>query len=106
MASHGLLDMLTSRGRGIAIFAHFANERYFFEVRPIVVSAIGVADFQTGRWMDVITSELRWIWIPFLGLGLAGIAVRRKLTRRTTNPVSRTPAEYRRARPDAVNVGV
>lgn len=104
MASHGLLDMMTSGGRGIAIFAPFTNERYFFEVRPIVVSAIGVADFQTGRWMDVMASELRWIWFPFLGLGLAGIAVQRKLTRRVTTPAPPTPAEYRTARPDAVNV--
>lgn len=75
MASHGPLDMLTSGGRGIAVFAPFSNERYFFDVRPIAVSAIGVGDFLSGRWTLVLTSEMRWVWLPSLGVAILGTAV-------------------------------
>lgn len=74
MASHGLLDMLTSGGLGIALFAPFTNERYFFDIRPIRVSAIGVSDFLNGRWRIVMGSELRWIWLPSFALAAAGFA--------------------------------
>lgn len=87
LASHGLLDMLTSGGLGIALFAPFSNERYFFDLRPIRVSAIGVGDFLSGRWREVIGSELRWIWLPALGLGAAGLAVHRLRTRLRRSPV-------------------
>jgi inner membrane protein len=73
MAAHGLMDMMTSGGLGIAVFAPFSNERYFFEFRPIAVSAIGVGDFASGRWTYVLESELRWIWLPSLALAAVGI---------------------------------
>lgn len=73
MVSHGLLDMLTSGGLGIALLAPFSNERYFFEIRPIKVSSFGVTDFTNGRWTTVIGSELRWIWLPALGFAVAGL---------------------------------
>lgn len=77
MASHGLLDMLTNGGLGIALFAPFSNERYFFDIRPIRVSAIGISDFLNGRWHSVMRSELQWIWLPSIGLlAAAGIAGR------------------------------
>ena len=63
-ASHGLLDMLTSGGRGVAIFSPFDNERYFFPWRPIKVSPIGVLKFFSGRGIAVLKSELVWIGIP------------------------------------------
>lgn len=81
MASHGLLDMLTSGGLGIALFAPFTNERYFFDIRPIRVSAIGVSDFLNGRWRTVMGSELQWIWLPSLGLAAAGLAANRLVGR-------------------------
>lgn len=81
MASHGLLDMLTSGGLGIALFAPFTNERYFFDIRPIRVSAIGVSDFLSGRWRSVMGSELQWVWMPALSLGVAGLAASRLLKR-------------------------
>jgi len=33
--SHPLLDMLTNGGLGVALFAPFSNERFFFPWRPI-----------------------------------------------------------------------
>jgi len=79
--SHGLTDMLTGGGLGIALFAPFTNERYFFDIRPITVSSFGIRDFTNGRWTAVLGSELRWIWLPALGLGLAGLMASRLLAR-------------------------
>jgi inner membrane protein len=74
MVSHGLTDMLTGGGLGIALLAPFSSERYFFDIRPIRVSSFGLADFASGRWTTVMGSELRWIWLPSLGLAVAGLA--------------------------------
>jgi inner membrane protein len=62
-ASHALLDAFTNGGLGVALFAPFSNERYFFPWRPIEVSPIGPGFFST-RGMRVLVSELRWIWVP------------------------------------------
>ncbi len=72
LASHGPLDALTSGGLGIAFFSPFSDERYFFDVRPLRVSAIGLSDFLASRWTAVLASELKWIGLPALALGAAG----------------------------------
>ena len=43
--SHGLLDAMTDGGLGIAFFSPFDTTRYFFSVRPIAVSPIGIHEF-------------------------------------------------------------
>jgi inner membrane protein len=58
-----LLDALTNGGLGVALFAPFSNERFFFPWRPIEVSPIG-AGFFSARGMRVLLSEARWIWLP------------------------------------------
>ena len=45
MASHGLIDALTNGGLGIAFFAPFSNERFFFSYRPIEVSTLNIRHF-------------------------------------------------------------
>lgn len=62
--SHPLLDMLTNGGLGVALFAPFSGERYFFPWRPVEVSPIGVASFLSEWGARVILSELRWVWLP------------------------------------------
>ena len=70
-ASHGLLDALTNGGRGIALLAPFSDARWFFPWRPIEVSPIGAAFFS--QWgLDVLRSELIWIWLPCALLTAAG----------------------------------
>lgn len=70
--SHPVLDALTNGGLGVALFAPFSNERYFFpHFTPIEVSPIGVAAFFSPTGLKVILSELRWVWLPaavFFGL--------------------------------------
>ncbi len=73
LASHGVLDALTSGGKGVAFLAPFSNERFFFDSRPVLVSPIAVDRFlANGRGLDVLLSELRWIWLPALSLAVAG----------------------------------
>lgn len=72
-ASHGLLDALTDGGLGIAFFAPFNNERFFFPVQPIEVSPIGVQRFFSQRGMAVLRSEVVWVWLP--SMALAGAAL-------------------------------
>jgi len=76
-ASHGVLDALTTGGRGVAFFSPFSNARFFLPWRVIAVSPIGVAPFLFERGVRVLRSELAWIWAPAAAVGLAGIAVRR-----------------------------
>lgn len=66
VASHGVLDAFTDGGLGIALLAPFDNTRYFFPVRPIAVSPIGLGAFFTARSLPVIQCELLWVWLPCL----------------------------------------
>jgi inner membrane protein len=77
LASHGLLDALTDGGLGIAFLSPFSNERFFFDFRPVRVSAISVQRFFAGDWPGLLAMEFRWIWLPALALGAAGIAAGR-----------------------------
>jgi inner membrane protein len=63
-ASHGLLDALTDGGLGVAFFAPYSGERFFFPFRPVRVSPIDAGAF-FGEWgLRVIESELLWVWLP------------------------------------------
>lgn len=75
-ASHGLLDAMTDGGLGVAFFSPFSNARYFLPWRPIAVSPIGVAAFFSERGLDVLRSELKWIWLPSGIFALLALAVR------------------------------
>jgi inner membrane protein len=71
MASHGLLDSLTSGGLGAALLWPFSDARIFAPVQPIRVSPIG-AGFFSLRGVHVMLSELRWIWLPLTVLAALG----------------------------------
>ncbi|WP_374356730.1 metal-dependent hydrolase [Chitinimonas sp.] len=66
MASHGLLDSLTSGGLGPALLWPFSSERIFAPLQPIAVSPIGVAPMFSARGWAVLQSELQWVWAPAL----------------------------------------
>ena len=63
-ASHGLLDALTDGGLGVAFFSPFSNRRYFFAFTPIRVAPIGITRFFSSRGLEVLRSELLWVWLP------------------------------------------
>ena len=62
--SHAILDAMTNGGLGVAFFAPFQNERYFFPWRPIQVSPISVARFFSEWGLRVVKTELQWVWLP------------------------------------------
>ncbi|CAN5659076.1 metal-dependent hydrolase [soil metagenome] len=63
--SHGLLDACTNGGLGVAFFAPYTNERYFFSHHPIQVSPMGLSFFSL-RGVNVLVSEFCWIVLPCL----------------------------------------
>ncbi len=77
-ASHGLLDALTDGGLGVAFFSPFINTRYFLPWRPIRVSPIGVVRFFSRHGLEVVRSELLWIWLPASALVVSACLVRRQ----------------------------
>lgn len=74
-ASHGVLDALTDGGLGVAFFSPFDTSRYFFAVRPIAVSPIGISAFVSENAFHVLASEAQWLWLPTI----AGLFVARGL---------------------------
>jgi inner membrane protein len=76
IASHGLLDAMTTGGLGVAFLSPFSNERYFLPWRVILVSPIGVEPFLSRRGLEVVKSELAWIWTPAAVLAALGAVAR------------------------------
>ena len=78
--SHPLLDAMTNGGLGVALFAPFSAQRYFFPFRPIEVSPIGMRFFSE-RGLEVLASEVVWVWLPGLLIYLVA-TMYRKLSRK------------------------
>lgn len=76
-ASHALLDACTNGGLGVAFWAPFSDERFFFTHRPIQVSPIGAGAFFSERGLRVLRSELVWVAMPSLAAYLL-VALLRK----------------------------
>jgi inner membrane protein len=83
MASHGVLDACTNGGLGIAFLWPWSEARFFAPFRVIQVAPIGLSRFMSDRGIQVLASELQWVWLPCAVLGAAiAIARRLKTTRR------------------------
>jgi inner membrane protein len=61
---HGILDAMTTGGKGIGFFIPFNNERFFFPFRPIQVSPLRIEKFFSEWGIQVILSEVKYILIP------------------------------------------
>lgn len=86
-SSHGVLDAMTTGGRGVAFFAPFMNDRYFLPWRPILVSPISVTRFFTRRGAAIIANELVWVWIPSGLFALAMLRLRNRGRSKDSDPV-------------------
>jgi len=64
MCSHGFFDMLTDGGLGIAYFAPFSNERFFFPMTPILVAPIGIGGIFSWRGVQLFLSEFMYVILP------------------------------------------
>ena len=76
-ASHPLLDAMTNGGLGVALWAPFSNERFFFSFRPIQVSPIGAGAFFSEWGLRVIKSEMVWVALPALSWYLMASTLRK-----------------------------
>jgi len=81
MASHGLLDMLTDGGLGIALLWPADNARLFWPHTAVRVSPIG-AGFFSARGLETIASEVKAIWAPCILLAVLGWMTRRAIAAR------------------------
>lgn len=63
-ASHGVLDMFTNGGLGVAIFWPWSSERFFTPWRVIEVSPLSIDRILSARGITVMMSELSWVWLP------------------------------------------
>ena len=62
--SHGILDAMTTGGRGVGFFIPFDNERFFFPLQIIKVSPLGFESFFSKWGLQVIFSEFKFIVLP------------------------------------------
>ncbi len=76
-ASHGLLDMLTTAGRGVEYFWPFSTHRYFLPVRVIESSSLSITRFFQVTGGRVLHSELLWVWVPCLAAAFIARAIRK-----------------------------
>ena len=67
-ASHGILDAMTNGGLGVAFLSPFDVHRYFLPWRPIRVSPIAASKLFTHRILEIMKTELLWIWLPVIVL--------------------------------------
>ena len=76
---HGILDAMTTGGKGIGFFIPFNNERFFFPFRPIQVSPLRIEKFFSEWGIQVILSEVKYILIPCIIVLLILKLIKKKL---------------------------
>lgn len=76
-ASHGLVDMATNGGLGIAVWWPFDATRHFWPVQPLEVPPLGILAFFSAWGVHVLASEALWLWLPAAVVGAIGLGVRR-----------------------------
>ncbi|MDN3666676.1 metal-dependent hydrolase [Algibacter miyuki] len=75
--SHGVLDAMTSGGKGVGFLIPFNTDRFFFPFQNIKVSPIGVGKFISERGVQVILSEFKYIFLPcFIILALRFLVIK------------------------------
>lgn len=73
MASHGLVDMATNGGHGIALLWPFSTDRLWLPWNPIQVAPLGVRAFFSADGLEVLASEAVWLWLPAIAVGALGL---------------------------------
>lgn len=63
-ASHGLLDMLTNGGLGVAYLWPFSDRRFFLSEQVIQVAPLSFRRLFSPAGLAVAKSELLWVWLP------------------------------------------
>lgn len=81
-ASHGIFDMLTNGGHGVALWWPASSERFFLPWHVIEASPLSLRRVFGPKGVEVLFSELLWVWLPCL-LGGSALLAARLLYRRT-----------------------
>jgi inner membrane protein len=84
-ASHGVLDMLTNGGHGVALWWPFSGERFFLPWQVIEASPLSLRRVFGPKGVEVLLSELLWVWLPCLVIGTTFLVVRLLYGRATTS---------------------
>ena len=79
--SHGLLDMLTNGGLGVAFWWPCSSERFFAAWQVIEVSPLSLSRVFSARGLAVMQSELLWVWLPATVLAVALLLLRKTVLR-------------------------
>lgn len=87
-ASHGVLDAMTNGGLGVAFFSPFDTTRYFFPLRPVLASPIGIAEFFSAYGVHVLANEAAWIWLPSCAMFVMVRAIQWLWPAKTVAPLS------------------
>ena len=83
-ASHGVLDMLTNGGHGVALWWPASSERFFLPWQVIEASPLSIRRVFGPKGAEVLLSELLWVWLPCL-LGGFTLLMARLVYGRTTS---------------------
>lgn len=75
--THGLLDSLTTYALGVAFFAPFSAERFYFTWRPLAGIPPDWAHSRLARVTYQAGMEFVFIWIPAFALLLVALKARR-----------------------------
>ena len=76
--SHGVLDAMTTGGRGVGFFIPFDDGRFFLPYRMIKVSPIGINKFFSEWGLQVIVSEFKFVVLPCFIILAIRFLLRRK----------------------------
>ncbi len=77
--SHGLLDMCTNGGLGVAFLWPLSHERYFLPWHFIQVAPLSLKELFGPRGQHMLYSELHGVWLPCLLFAATLTAVRPSL---------------------------
>jgi inner membrane protein len=81
-ASHGMLDMLTNGGLGVAFFWPFSSERHFFPFQVVQVSPLSLSKIMGPAGLLLFKSELTWLWLPATAMAIFALAARKTVFKR------------------------
>jgi inner membrane protein len=76
-ASHGVLDAFTNAGLGVGFLLPFDASRSFAPWRPLATSPIGVGALFSGPVLEILSSEVLWLWLP-ISVWLLGLTLWRR----------------------------
>ncbi len=77
-ASHGVLDMFTNGGFGAALWWPLSDVRVFAPWQVIEVSPLSLRRVFSAKGLQVLQSELLWIWLPALVVWAGLVLARRR----------------------------